>query len=185
MEVEEAELKALEEKQGKAVGEPSVFDSVAREGFDDLNEEKLERMQELLKVISEETSQLNDFLSKENQLINELCVSLKRLLNKLHISFNIPPSHLPFKTKIRKAILDEDATLITTDEKGKEHSMFLADYHPDIIVAVLWDIMPEVAKSVTAYRKKISARVNFFMKLKKELEGILKAVVGTKGSLSR
>jgi hypothetical protein len=40
--------------------------------------------------------------------------------------------------------------------------------------------MPELAKVIMLYRKKISTRVNFFGKLKKELKGVVKAIIGGK-----
>ena len=66
------------------------------------------------------------------------------------------------------------------NEKGEAHSAFLAEYPPEIVIAVLWVVMPKLAKVVAAYRKKIRSRISLFRKLKKELKTIAKAVVGGK-----
>jgi hypothetical protein len=46
-------------------------------------------------------------------------------------------------------------------------------------MAVVWKVLPELAKAITLYRKKISGRVNFFGRVKKELKGIVKAMGGS------
>jgi hypothetical protein len=139
-----------------------------------------QKLQEFLKSISEETLQLSEFLIEEKTLINELCVSLKHILKKLNVSFNIPPQNIPFRKKVKKVILNEEGHLILIPEKGEVNSAFLAEYPPEIVMAVLWVILPELGKVIMLYRKKISTRVNFFGKLKKELKGVVKAIVGGK-----
>jgi len=141
-----------------------------------------QKLQELLKSISEETLQLSEFLMEENKLMDELCMSLKQILKKLNVSFNIPPQDIPLRKKVKKVILNEEGHLILVHEKGDVNSAFLAEYPPEIVMAVLWVVMPELAKVVMLYRKKISTRVNFFGKVKKELKGVVKAIVGKEGA---
>jgi hypothetical protein len=139
-----------------------------------------QKLQELLKSISEETLQLSEFLMEENNLMSELCMSLKQILKKLNVSFNIPPQDVPLRKNVKKVILNEEGHLILVHEKGEVASAFLAEYPPEIVMAVLWLIMPELAKVIMLYRKKISTRVNFFGRVKKELKGVAKAIVGGK-----
>jgi hypothetical protein len=137
-----------------------------------------QKLQELLKSINEETLQLSEFLMEESKLTNELCVSLKQILKRLNVSFNIPPGNLPLRKNVKKVILNEECHLIFVYEKGEVNSAFLANYPPEIVMAALWIIMPELAKVVILYRKKISTRVNFFAKVKKELKNVVKAIAG-------
>jgi len=113
-------------------------------------------------------------------LMTEVCTSLKQVLKKLNVSFNIPPKDIPIKKKIKKVILNEEGHLILVYEKGDVYSAFLAEYPPEIVMAVLWVLMPELAKVIMLYRKKISTRVNFFGKVKKELKSVVKAIIGDK-----
>lgn len=76
--------------------------------------------------------------------------------------------------------MNEEGHLILVHEKGEVNSAFLAEYPPEIVMAALWVILPELAKVIMLYRKKISTRVNFFGKLKKELKGVAKAIIGGK-----
>ncbi|MGQ9726626.1 MAG: hypothetical protein ACUVQL_05795 [Candidatus Bathycorpusculaceae bacterium] len=76
--------------------------------------------------------------------------------------------------------MNEEGHLILVHEKGEVNSAFLAEYPPEIVMAVLWVIIPELAKVIMLYRKKISTRINFFGKLKKELKGVVKAIIGSK-----
>jgi hypothetical protein len=178
------------ESQNEVVEETYFFHPVqlSEEGGETLDEKEIEKskteieqkLQELLKGISEETLQLSEFLMEEKNMVNELCISLKQLLKKLNISFNIPPQNIPLRKKVKKVILNEEGHLILVHEKGEVNSAFLAEYPPEIVMAVLWVIMPELAKVIMLYRKKISTRVNFFGKLKKELKGVVKAIVGSK-----
>lgn len=140
-----------------------------------------QKLQEFLKSLSEETLQLSEFLMEEKKLMKELCISVKQVLKKLNVSFNIPPRHVPVKKNVKKVILNEEGHLILVYDKGEVYSAFLAEYPPEIVMAVLWVITPELAKVIMLYRKKISARVNFFGKMKKELRSVVKAIVGGKG----
>jgi len=141
-----------------------------------------QKLQEVLKSINEETLQLSEFLVEENKMMEDLCLSLKQILKKLNISFSIPPQGIPFQKKIKKVILNEEGHLILVHEKGDVNSGFLAEYPPEIVMAVLWIVMPELAKVVMLYRKKISTRVNFFGKVKKELKDVVKAIAGKEGA---
>jgi hypothetical protein len=175
-------------QQTEAVEEAHFFHPVPISGENEevLDEKEIEKskveieqkLQELLKSISEETLQLSEFLMEENKLMDDLCMSLKQILKKLNVSFNIPPQNIPLRKNVKTVILNEEGHLILVHEKGEVNSTFLAEYPPEIVMAVLWVVMPELAKVVMLYRKKISTRVNFFGKVKKELKGVVKAIVG-------
>jgi|YelNatPaOPRAMG01_1025707.scaffolds.fasta_scaffold08097_5 hypothetical protein len=136
-----------------------------------------QKFQELLRSISEETLQLSEFLMEEDKLIKELCMSFRQILKKLKVSFYIPPREIPIKAKVKKVILNEECHLILVYEKGEVHSAFLAEYPPEIVMATLLVTMPELAKAIMLYRKRISTRVNFFGRIKKELKNVVKAIV--------
>ena len=139
-----------------------------------------QKLQELLKSISEETLQLSEFLMEEEKLVRELCTSMRQILKKLNVSFNIPPRDIPIKAKVKKVILNEECHLILVYEKGEVHSAFLAEYPPEIVMATLLVVMPELAEVIMLYRKKISTRVSFFARIRKELKNVVKAILGSK-----
>ncbi|MEM2337942.1 MAG: hypothetical protein QXP06_05000 [Candidatus Bathyarchaeia archaeon] len=155
---------------GDETSSPEEFEN-NRAGFE-------QKLQELLKNINEETLQLSEFLTEENKLIKELCDSLKQVLKKLRVSFYIPPREIPVKGKVKKVILNEECCLILVYDKGETRSAFLAEYPPEIVLAILLVIMPELAEVLMLHRKRISARINFFVKIKKELKNVVKAIVG-------
>jgi hypothetical protein len=183
-----AEAPQKEENESEANEEAYFFHpmQLSEESGEILDEKEIEKskveieqkLQELLKSINEETLQLSEFLIEENRLMNEICISLKQILKKLNVSFNIPPRDIPLRKKVKKVILNEEGHLILVHEKGEVNSAFLAEYPPEIVMAVLWVVMPELAKVVMLYRKKISTRANFFGKIKKELKSVAKAIVG-------
>lgn len=169
------------ETQSKAIEEPPIFcpvklteeNSAEPQNSTDEIEQKL---QEFLTVVNEESTQLGKFLADEGKLVNEVCLSLTTVLRKLRISFNIHPLDLPSQRIVKKAILNKDGQLALTYDKGESHSAFLAEYPPEIIMSVLWVIIPELARAITVYRKKLSTRANLFEKVRKELKIVAKAI---------
>jgi hypothetical protein len=147
--------------------------------------ESEQKLQEILRNINDETLQLGDFLSKENMLVNELCRSLTEVLKKLDVSFNIPHQDIPSGKKAKKVILNEQGHLSITGEEGEVKSAFLAEYSPEVVMAVLWAVIPELAKVILLYRKRLSARVGFFEGIKKELKSVAKAIVGNRDENSQ
>jgi hypothetical protein len=138
-----------------------------------------QELQEVLKSISEEALQLSEFLIEENTVTTELCMSLKQILKKLNVCFNIPPQDLPLRRKVKKVVLNEEGILIVVHEKGDVTSSLLSEYSPEIVMAVLCAVLPELARVVSLYRKKLSTRVNFFGRLRKELKSVAKAIATT------
>jgi hypothetical protein len=176
-------LPKTEDESQKEMTEEPIFHPVQLSSKSEEDESEIEveqKLQQLLKDISEETLQLREFLTEENRLMNELCVSIKQIMKKLSVSFDIPPHNIRANKKIKKIILNQEGHLTFYHEKDEAHSAFLAEYPPEIVIAVLWTVMPKLAKVVATYRKKIRSRISLFKKLKTELKTIAKAVVGTK-----
>lgn len=169
------------EAQTQVAQQPEVFCPVSLTdaspiGSENSKAEMEQAMQELLKTVNEEGAQLNQFLANESKLILEVCTSLTAVLKKLGASFNIPPENIPFKRKVRKAVLNKTGELTLTYEKDENHSAPLAEYPPDIVMAILWDVIPELARTMTVYRKRLNTRANFFEKVRKELKAVAKAM---------
>jgi len=185
---EELLSKKEEERQEDEVEETSFFHPVqlsekSGETFVEKAMEESEvdmKIQELLRDISEETKQLREFLMEENKLMNDLCMSIKLIMKKLGVSFEISPRDIPVKKKVKRVVLNKEGRLILFSEEREVRSAPLAEYPPRIVMAVLWTVMPKLAKVVALNRKKVSTRISFFRKLKKELRNIAKAIVGDK-----
>jgi len=137
-----------------------------------------QKMQEILENMAVETSHLNEVMSEESKIINEVCLSLKEVLKKLHVSFNIPPQDISPQRRTRRVILNEEGNLVFVYENGQRHSAFLAEYPPEMVMSVLWVVIPELGKAITTYRKKMNARASFFEKVKKELKVAAKTITG-------
>jgi len=139
-----------------------------------------QRLQDLLKGIAEETVQLREFLTEESKLMNEICMSIGQIMKKLTISFDIPPSRIPFDRKLQRIILNEEGHLILFSEKNEFTSTLLAEHPPSIVMAVLWVVMPKLAEVVASYRKRVTTRIGLFRRLKMELETIARTVAGNR-----
>jgi len=176
----EKEKASQKETIEETIFHPVQLSSESEEEVDESEIEVEQKLQQLLKDISEETLQLREFLTEENRLMSELCVSIKQIMKKLGVSFDIPPSNIRASKNIKRVILTQEGHLTFFYEKGEAHSAFLAEYPPEIVIAVLWIVMPKLAKVVITYTKKIRTRISLFKKLRNELKTIAKAVVGTK-----
>jgi hypothetical protein len=144
-----------------------------------------QKLTEILQNMNSETSQLNEAVTQESRIIEEVCLSLKEVLTKLHVSFNIPPQDIPSDRGTKKAVLDEECKLTFTYGNDEKQTAFLAEYSPHLVMTVLWDVIPELAKAVTIYRKRMSARTNFFTKVKQELRAAAKSITGVNDTPSK
>lgn len=164
--------------QTETVGEVSSFHPVRLSDNNGNLHEKEENMQELMRNINEESSRLSEFLATENKLMIEICTSLAQVLKKLSVSFDIPSRDLPLQENVRKVTLDKEGHLKLFYEKGGVDSAFLAEYSPEIVMAVLWVVMPELTQAIALQRKKVSKRISLFEAMKKELKNVVKTIVG-------
>jgi len=131
-----------------------------------------DQIQESLKILSEETLQLSEFLWQEEKLIKELCVLLKLVLKQMNLSFNVPANVLPQTDKIQRIILNDEAHLILINDQNEVKSKALEDYPPPVIFNLVSFVIPELTKSFTSYRKRISVRISLFDRINQELRNI-------------
>ncbi len=131
-----------------------------------------DQMQESLKVLSEETLQLSELIWQEAKLTKEFCAVLKQVLKQLRISFNLPVNILAQGQRLQQAILNSEAHLILINDKNEVESRALEDYPPDVISNMISHIIPELSKSLTQYRQKISVRIDLFDRVNRELRNL-------------
>jgi len=182
--LEKAEVKENDEENvGSITGESSdVSSQVQSEGIEAADSKDAERtlgemeqkFEELLRVIREETLQLSEFLIEEKRLIHELYVLLKLTLRQLNASFHISAKMIPLSEKVKHVVLNEEGHLILVDDKGGVTSRALEDYPPEVILNVLWVVVPEMSEMIVSYRKRISFRVNIFEKISREFRNLHK-----------
>ena len=131
-----------------------------------------EQMQESLKILSEETLQLSELIWQEAKLTREFCAVLKQVLRHLKISFNLPVNVFSQGQKLQQAILNPEAHLILINDKNEVESRALEDYPPDVIFSMVSFIIPELSRSLTLYRQKISLRIDLFDRVNRELRNL-------------
>lgn len=133
-----------------------------------------QKFEELLRSIREETLQLSEFLIEEKRLIHELYILLKLALRQLNASFRISAQMIPLSERIKHVVLNEEGHLILVNDKGEVSSKALEDYPPEVILNVLWVVLPELNEMIVSYRKRISFRVNIFEKISREFKNLQK-----------
>ena len=142
------------------------------------------KFNEFLTAINEETLQLSEFLIEEKKLTDELCGLLTQTLRRLNISFYISPEYVTKLGEARQIKLNREGHLIIIRDRDKVDSKLLSDYPPDIVLTVVWVIIPELEKAMKAYRSRISKRVSLLEKIKQELKNIEKAFSPTEAESS-
>jgi len=131
-----------------------------------------DQMEESLKILSEETLQLSEFLWQEEKLINELCALLKLVLKQVNLSFNLPADILPRTEKMQRVMLNDEAHLILINDQNEVRSKALEDYPPQVVFNVISFVVPELGRSLTSYRKRISVRISLFDRVNQELRNL-------------
>jgi hypothetical protein len=141
--------------------------------FDSTNEQE---MQEFLRTIERETSELSVSLTEEGKLIREVCVSLTQILKKLDLSIDIPTKGIPVDKNTKKIILNKDGDLQLFNQNDEKQSAPLSEYPPELLIAIIWKIMPELVKIMTTYKNHVGKRMHFFEEVRKELRTIANAM---------
>jgi len=131
-----------------------------------------EQMQESLKVLSEETLQLSELIWQDAKLTREFCALLKQVLKQLNMSFNLPVNVFSHEGKLQQVILNPEAHLILINDKNEVESKALEDYPSDIVFGLVSSIIPELGRSLSLYRQKISVRIDFFDRVNRELRNL-------------
>ena len=134
---------------------------------------------EALKVLNEEALQLSELLDHEEKLIKELCVLLRQVLGHLRISFSIPTSVVPQPWRSPRMYLNAEAHVISINDKNEVTSKALENYPPHVIFNIVSFLLPELSKSLTSYRQKISSRIDLFDRINQELKNLSKIFVNT------
>ena len=181
----------VEESHGeetvKTISEESSADTLHLQGeetktaeskeWEKLMEEMEQKFEELLRTIREETLQLSEFLIEEKRLIHELYSLLKPILKQLNISFNIPTKAIPLLDRVKHISLNAEGHLILVDEKNAVSSKALEDCSPEVILKVLWVVIPALSESILAYRKRVSFRVSLFERISREFKNLYQTFI--------
>lgn len=162
LEKAEVEEKSIESSQETIKGE-----TLPRPG-----QPSNDQIHESLRIIKEETLKLSEFVLQEEKLIEELCVLLKQILKCLDMSFSLPTDIFPQTGETQRIILNDEAHLLFISEENEEKSIALDDCPPQVILKVVLFIIPELSRSITSYRKKISSRIGLFDKIKGDLANL-------------
>ena len=153
---------------------PNQLQSEERDENFEKNKADIEkRFNQLLNTISEETIQLSEFLLEEKNLVRELCVLLRNVLKRLNMTFDIPLKAVPqMQPQAKRIMLNSEGHLIAMYDKDMVDSRVLEEYPPEIVLAVIWIVIPQLEKSMKAYRKRIGDRVGIFEMIRKQLKNI-------------
>lgn len=140
----------------------------------DAENEKVKEVEEkffsLLKALNEDTRQLSEFMIEEGNMIKELCTYLSKIFSQLDLSVVLPLMPVPWMEGCKEAILNSQGHLIIV--KDKVESKSLEKYPPDVVLMVIWAVIPQLKELVDSYMKRISKRISIFERVTEELKNI-------------
>jgi hypothetical protein len=125
-----------------------------------------------LKSLSEEALQLTEFLSEDKRLSHEICSLLKDSMGRLDLTVEVPVKALPFLEKVERILLNSHCHLIIVDEDEKIESMDLEEYPSEVVLMVVWNIIPKLKILLSEYTKRVKLRVEYFDKISRDLRSL-------------
>lgn len=160
--------KAEVQEKGSPDSQGAIVQGVQPQGSQSTDDQ----MENSLKNLSEETLQLSEFLWQEEKLTKELCALLKLVFRQLGVSFNLPSNVLPQSGNLRRITLNDEAHMILINDQNEVTSKALENYPAHVIFNVVSFVIPELSKSLSAYRKRTSLRISFFDRINQELKNL-------------
>jgi hypothetical protein len=140
-------------------------------------ENTLENALKFLDSIREETGQISELLTEENMLVKEFLTALLQIMRPL--AETLPVSNTTFPEdwgKISHASLDYTGKLLVLFPNGKMKSIDLKEQkHRELLLKIIYDIMPTLKRLITFHRQKIENRVKLLSSITKELQKTAKA----------
>jgi len=146
-----------------------------KEADDEKVKEIEEKFFSLLKALNEDTRQLSEFMIEEGNMIKDLCTYLRKIFSQLDLSIVLPLIAVPWVETCKEVILNSQGHLILVKNQGEVESKSLENYPPDVILMVIWSVIPQLKELVNSYMKRVSMRVNFFERTGEELKNIQKS----------
>ena len=68
--------------------------------------------------------------------------------------------------------MNDEAHLILINDQNEVRSKALEDYPPQVVFNVVSFVVPELSRSLTSYRKRISLRISLFDRVNQELRNL-------------
>jgi len=154
----------------------SVHPIVLQIGDEDAIREVKKKFFNLLESIGEDARQLSEFIVEERNLIREICKHLRMIFSGLGLSVSLPPDLLSDFFDCREVVLNAQGHLILIDVEGNVESRSLEKYPPEVVLAVLWGLVPKLRETFTDRIKKVYARISLFERIHEEFRGIDRAI---------
>ncbi len=138
--------------------------------------EKEKHLEQVLQNMGQETAELSKLLDEESKLVKELQDCLKQIMEKIHVSVTIVPPSIPSQG-LKEITLNQNGELTTINDNGEKHTAPLSAYPPEMIMSILFTVIPETVNVITSLRRKIGNRINLFEKMRRELKNAARAML--------
>jgi len=142
----------------------------------DSDEEQIKEIEEkfsdMLKDINEDTKQLGEYLIEEREMVKDICAYLRGIFTQLNIAIILPDIPSPLFRTCKEVILNSQGHLIIVREDNRVESRSLQNYPPEIVLVVVWGVIPKLKEMINTYMRKVSLRVNFFERINEELKNV-------------
>jgi len=142
----------------------------------DSDNEKIKEIEEkfllLLRSVNDDTKQLGEYLIEERNMVKDICTYLERIFSQLNIAIILPDIPIPFFKICKEIILNSQGHLIIVKEDNRVESKSLQKYPPEVVLIVVWGIIPKLKEIISTYMRHVSIRVDLFEKISEELKSV-------------
>jgi len=128
-------------------------------------------LSEIFKEIHEGTQILVDSREKEASLSRDMCTTLVSYTKWLGTSLELAPKSIPHFDSAKSIILSPEGKLMITEE-NKVRSKPLEAYPPEIVMAVVLEVLPQLGSIINSRVQKLNERISLFNKISQELSGL-------------
>ena len=126
----------------------------------------------LLRSVNDDTKQLGEYLIEERNMVKDICTYLKRIFSQLNIAIILPNMPIPLFKTCKEIILNSQGHLIIVKEDNRVESKSLQKYPPEVVLIVVWGIIPKLKEIISTYMRQVSMRVDLFEKINEELKSV-------------
>jgi hypothetical protein len=126
----------------------------------------------LLHTINEEAMQLGEFIATETKTVYEICGNLQYVFHHLGLSVDLPSSLITWRRNVQKATYNDHGHLILVMTNGEIESKALEQLSPEIVLTVVWGVIPKLGEIVSTRLKHAETRISLFEKIRVNLRNL-------------
>jgi hypothetical protein len=139
----------------------------------------------LLHTINEHAMQLGEYIATETKTVQDICSNLRKIFHRLSLSVDLPPSLITWKHNVQKVTYNDHGHLILVTTHGEIESHALNQLSPEIVLTIVWGVIPKLGEIISTRLKHAETRINLFEKIGVNLQNLTRNISVSSSSETR